>query len=547
MDSQRSQAEPSSSGRAPRGSACLNCRRRKLRCDGARPICGPCIRTNRQADCEYTDGPVRSPTQVLEDNIARLEARIYELENPETITPSVTLYDPRISSSDSGMTIDPINPAMGPPLDYASGEPSLQHVQTLVGHFLPFSSQVGFFLHPRRFMESISVSHSETRIARLSPALVNSVYLWGARFSRNQLLLAQESVYLQRAVQSVSLALAEGPRHNIVYLIQAEVLLTSYFYASNRLLEGRYHCNAAVALVLSSHLNKLRSAQPPTPRSPVVVANYQLPQPVDAIEEGERINAFWTVFIQDKQWGAAAGLQSHFNGTPGAQVDTPWPLEIEDYERGGFPLAWRSSNTVHNFLTGEGLDVFGTALFALHAKAATLFERAARLMSQWTANPAYSERFATELFTLDGAIDRFIASLPPVHLHLDVDVARKLIITHTLARDATIKVQAAMKQVTGMPSDKDVVAAQAIAAMLDNTNIGGLYYVDPIVAIVWSDICRVLSAGAGRELQHIEADHNRLGVALQKVLAAMTTLANTCPLTAVQAAKVQQEMENAAR
>ncbi|KAF9811631.1 hypothetical protein IEO21_06510 [Rhodonia placenta] len=154
MNSQRSQAEPSSSGRAPRGSACLNCRRRKLRCDGARPICGPCIRTNRQADCEYTDGPVRSPTQVLEDNIARLEARIYELENPETITPSVTLYDPRISSSDPGMTIDPINPAMGPPLDYASGgrdhstgylappgapltflnsatEPSLQHVQTL--------------------------------------------------------------------------------------------------------------------------------------------------------------------------------------------------------------------------------------------------------------------------------------------------------------------------------------------------------------------------------------------------------------------------------
>ncbi|OSX63334.1 hypothetical protein POSPLADRAFT_1180294 [Postia placenta MAD-698-R-SB12] len=279
-------------------------------------------------------------------------------------------------------------------------------------------------------MESISVSHSETRIARLSPALVNSVYLWGARFSRNQLLLAQESVYLQRAV------------HNT----------------------GRL----------------------------------------------------------------------------------------------SFGLA--------KFEHREGLDVFGTALFALHAKAATLFERAARLMSQWTANPAYSERFATELFTLDGAIDRFIASLPPVHLHLDVDVARKLIITHTLARDATIKVQAAMKQVTGMPSDKDVVAAQAIAAMLDNTNIGGLYYVDPIVAIVWSDICRVLSgeaarlrllwsstslladqAGAGRELQHIEADHNRLGVALQKVLAAMTTLANTCPLTAVQAAKVQQEMENAAR
>ena len=31
-------------------------------------------------DCEYTDGPMPSPTQLLERDVARLEARIRELE-----------------------------------------------------------------------------------------------------------------------------------------------------------------------------------------------------------------------------------------------------------------------------------------------------------------------------------------------------------------------------------------------------------------------------------------------------------------------------------
>lgn len=61
------------------------------RCDGGRPICGQCVRTNREADCEYTDGPGPSPTQMLEEQIARLEARIREIEHPELVVPSITL------------------------------------------------------------------------------------------------------------------------------------------------------------------------------------------------------------------------------------------------------------------------------------------------------------------------------------------------------------------------------------------------------------------------------------------------------------------------
>jgi hypothetical protein len=66
-----------------RGSACLSCRKRKMKCDGSRPICQQCNRANRAADCEYDDGKTKTRTQVLQEKIHRLEARIRQLEGPQ--------------------------------------------------------------------------------------------------------------------------------------------------------------------------------------------------------------------------------------------------------------------------------------------------------------------------------------------------------------------------------------------------------------------------------------------------------------------------------
>jgi hypothetical protein len=68
------------------------------RCDGVRPICGQCDRANRPDDCEYTDGQGRSRTQILEENISRLEARIQELENPADSMTPIVLHQPYIQS-----------------------------------------------------------------------------------------------------------------------------------------------------------------------------------------------------------------------------------------------------------------------------------------------------------------------------------------------------------------------------------------------------------------------------------------------------------------
>lgn len=76
------------------------------RCDGAKPACGQCVSKRRAEDCEYTTVQGLTRSQLLEENIAILESRIRELENPGESAPSIRLYDPHLSGSTSSMSED---------------------------------------------------------------------------------------------------------------------------------------------------------------------------------------------------------------------------------------------------------------------------------------------------------------------------------------------------------------------------------------------------------------------------------------------------------
>jgi len=221
-----------------------------------------------------------------------------------------------------------------------------------VDNFLPYSSEFGFFLNIPRFRESALLALPYGHHSRPSPALLTTVYLWGVHLSRSQSLMAHENTVLSRALQQTANALSGIHPHRVIHCYQAEILLSYYFFSNGRFLDGKYHVTSAVSLAVSSGLHKIRSAQP-TPTVGHVVSPLQRPR--DVIEEGERIRGCWTGVILDKCWAVALGTVPNMicpTEMVGAQLDTPWPLEMREYEQ-----VTNHCKSINTFLTWHGTRV----------------------------------------------------------------------------------------------------------------------------------------------------------------------------------------------
>ena len=221
----------------------------------------------------------------------------------------------------------------------------LYPIQLTIAHsiqsFLDHSTSFGFFLHPTRFLTNLTASIPPTDQSPIPAALVNAIYLLGLAFSNDATLRQQESQMFDRAVHSLTSSL--DPRR-IIYMIQAEVLLSYYLFHKGRQLEGGYHSAAAVSIAVACRLHKQRSA---TWQGVVTHEEVVLPQPVDAIEEGERILAFWHVFVLDRCWSVWSQSPSVLiqESSANMQVDTPWPLKMSSYEQvSSFPYSRGHSN-----------------------------------------------------------------------------------------------------------------------------------------------------------------------------------------------------------
>jgi hypothetical protein len=254
--------------------------------------------------------------------------------------------------------------------------------------FLPHATQFGFFLHTQRFQDAVLLPFPFGDERRPSPALLYVVYLWGAHLSQSQALRSSERVFLRRAQEHISTEIsAHTHSTHLLHTIQAQVLLSTYLVRLKRLLEAEFYVNGAATLALGYQLHKIRSARPVTPPLlgvPVLVEVYPAP-PADAIEEGERIRAFWAVACLQSNLNTSvdAGSPSFcILESPGTGINTPWPLEIEDYEMGALPPGYQGEDTIRHFLTEESFSP--SPLCALHAKASVLLYRATRLGTGWS-------------------------------------------------------------------------------------------------------------------------------------------------------------------
>lgn len=254
-------------------------------------------------------------------------------------------------------------------------------------YFLPHGTQFGFFLHLDRFRELALLPLPFGDVRRPSPALLSVVYLWGVQLSRSQPLISSESVFLKRAQQHISAEISESSSStHLIHTIQAQVLLSAYMFRNKRFIEAQSYANGAATLALGSRLHKIRSVRPASPPLlgvSVLVEGYPGP-PQNPVEEGERIRAFWAVACL--QVGLYNTLCASSNPpileSSSADIDTPWPMEIVEYEAGMLPAAYQGQATITAFLTEDPLP--SSAVCTLHAKAAVLLHRALRLGLRWS-------------------------------------------------------------------------------------------------------------------------------------------------------------------
>ncbi|KAI0635147.1 hypothetical protein C8Q77DRAFT_1156484 [Trametes polyzona] len=534
----------SSSRPLNRGAACLPCRKLKARCDGNKPACGRCIANGRPDDCEYAVGGEVTRSRLLEENIALLESRIRELENPNE-APSVRLHDPRRQDASTAGASQGNMPGPSSMQQLVSGvaqpsatisAPGQQEAQTLLQTFMAHASQLGFFLNPTRFMRAAGLPRGAP--GSLDEALLNAVYLWGSRLSSSNTLRARETYFSANAVQAAAgntlIPQPTASNNGLLHTAQTAVLLANYFLSSGRLLEGKYHLLAAVALITGSKLQQLD-----------VVS--QVTAGTDPVAIGEKIHAFWTVFALDKAWSAAMNGPPSIchRGRAGILVTTPWPLAIEAYEQGTIVPQRGYYYSVHEFALG-GVDESGEdfSRLALRVKAAALYESALYVISQYQPNMPNRNEFFALFNGLDGAIEAFHRRLAAIR-STNPDDARELLVARTLSCVAAIQLHSVFAN--QQPTSRQKALSVAIAAVraLDLVDVNQCRHLDSVVAMLWSVVGKALL----KEIRNLrqsgvpirQEDMARLVTPLDRIMAAMTALAYYSPLMASQLAELQQE------
>ncbi|TRM56864.1 hypothetical protein BD626DRAFT_540943 [Schizophyllum amplum] len=523
-----------------RGKACMNCRFLKIKCDGARPVCGPCMKHPKDDECEF-DGPGRSRTKALEEQVNRLQSRIQELEHPGESTPSVTLHEPyspthQVQQSPTGSpsshagislstSISPyeMTPASsGSPLlldrpqalpmqSSSSGgsrcspaasdrskpfspfeEPDVSIVRVLLENFLPHAAEFGFFLSTSRFHNTALIPAPTGHVSRPLPALLFAVYLFGVHLSPTASVRAQSPALLAQTLQTLSLALTSHHPQRVLHTIQTHVLLAYFFYRSGLHIEAKYHAAAACSLVISSGLHKIRSpnytavaGDTPVRGSPILLHK----PPADAVEEGERISALWASFTLSRLLAVALDPPDAICGVfdvPGVQIDTPWPLTMDGYEDGGLPDALQSTATVRNFVNNnDWYSGDGTSPPALFAKAVILLHRAAYVAGLFSdpMSPRDYQTFSHFFTTTHALITGFREHLPPLR--------PALLLTYSLAHAALIKLHMPFFRSDPVSRQQCVLGAQGMFE-LGTADISRFVCLNPIIGTLWTLAIQVL-------------------------------------------------------
>ncbi|KAJ7696976.1 hypothetical protein B0H17DRAFT_1130627 [Mycena rosella] len=479
---------PSAHKPLERGSACIFCRKRKVKCDGARPACARCSNLGRGAGCEHSGTYNQTDHQHLEASIARLEARILQLGGTLPTAPEVIIHEPHLDGHPPGWSFSawkrdrPQQPSQLqvtlPDGWWKAPIPPQNVTKLLMECFARHASQFGFFLNGPRIVRSVLSPDSRHPI---SPGLLNIILLFGIELSGSPVLKAHESTFLGRALQ-----FSTSPQlHQVIQNIQTEELLAQYFLRQGRFVEAMHHINSAVSLCIGCGLHKMPGTDPDG-------SAYALSPARDAVEHGERVNAVWSVLGAHGIFSIMMQWPSDVTELLGEQMNLPWPLEMEVYQSGIVPINPQAQFTVKAFLNDPVAANFEAANSYLgqHAKAAALFERASHIGGNRT-NLANPDEY-TQFIKFEHGLKQVIHTLPSFDtIPESIDTIRQRLVTFTLCQVAIIQLHCAIDTTASI--HKCLNAAQAVVAA--NQRIPNMHvweYIDSTMGTLWVAICQVI-------------------------------------------------------
>ncbi|KAK7057060.1 hypothetical protein R3P38DRAFT_2839165 [Favolaschia claudopus] len=323
--------------------------------------------------------------------------------------------------------------------------------ETLLQIFRPHACQFGFFLSWGRL----------TQPAHKSSALFNALYMWGAHLSSDR---QRELDFKQMPLQTVD---AELTPETFIHTIQTQVLLAYYSFRTGHFLEARAHTATAVALTLGAGLHVIRSLNhPDAPIVKIQEENDQetwLQASADLVEEGERINGFWTVYMLQKNLTVALEPRSRVCGV---------------FETAGMPIAYSTENVFAER---------SSSVAAMNVKAAILFHTAVYMHGQ------YRPGEVQPWWTAFGVVERLTNSLRAEPLDIaqpqGQSSTRTILFTNSLLNAATIELHSIF--------ESDTMSRQScFAAARDMFRFGGanpqeLGHLNPMMGTLWMTACNV--------------------------------------------------------
>ncbi|KAJ7908165.1 hypothetical protein B0H13DRAFT_2017507 [Mycena leptocephala] len=350
--------------------------------------------------------------------------------------------------------------------------------------FLPHAPQFGFFLDLERFLQLGTAEQAESSTSSHPlVALLSAVDMWAAHLASDP----REESFKNRALYYAATDLDFSDPQLFMYTIQAQVLLSYYFFWTDRLMAARTHAATAVALATGEVYIIFVIGVEETEGGGIF-----LPVPSDAVEEGERINGFWAVFTLQQNLSVALNPAPLVYGVFEAlHIDTPWPLEMEQYRQGLLTSDIRGDSTLRSYLSKPMAPTHGddgSSITAMNVKACILLHRSIYLQGQcqWAQERESSMEASRTTFDI---IDELIESLRAKLRLENLPCTPTIVLTYSLLDAATITLHNIFKTSDATSRQRCLDAAQAMFRFTDADL--RRQHLNPIMGTLWLMACDV--------------------------------------------------------